>query len=392
MLCGKDLEFVRDSNVIIENGVFEKFNMNSESDDTYDAEGLLMIPGLINAHTHIGDSIGKDIASEQGLDRRVHPVSGIKRMILNESSEEHLVSYIKASALSMLKRGITTFADFREGGVHGINLLKEALNDLEIRCIVLGRVEHYFSAEEIQNNKEFPENVRQDADQVMDVSDGFGISGANEYSDRALTHFSKIAREHGKIVAIHAAESADVYDYSMKQFGKSEVARIVESLLPDLVIHMTNATDSDLRMISERNIGIVVCPRANGVLGVGIPKIARMMKHGCRVAIGTDNVMLNSPDLLRELDYLWKVSRALENNFISAKELVKMVTVNAADILKLDKIGFIAEKMLADAVFIDMHSIDIDPMHDPYAAIVHRVNESNIRAVMLGGKFVHGSI
>jgi cytosine/adenosine deaminase-related metal-dependent hydrolase len=117
-----------------------------------------------------------------------------------------------------------------------------------------------------------------------------------------------------------------------------------------------------------------------------------MMKHGCNVAIGTDNVMLNSPDLFRELDYLWKVSKAMENNFISARELVKMVTVNAANILKLDKLGYIDENMLADAVFIDTHSIDLDPMHDPYAAIVHRVNESSIKAVMIGGRFVHGSL
>lgn len=394
LLYGKDLEYLRNNNVIVNDNVFGKINTDNiaSDDDVYDAEGLLMIPGLINAHTHIADSIAKDIASDEGLDKRVHPVYGVKRAVLNESVREHLVTYMQASVLSMLKRGITTFADFREGGLDGINLLKEAVTEMGIRHICLGRVEHYFNMESIQRNDDLPEEVLKDAETVIDASDGFGISGANEYSNKALGRFQKIAREHNKLLAIHAAESREVSDYSMKNFGKSETSRIIEHLLPDFVVHMTNASDSDLKAVAEKNIGIIVCPRANGVLGAGIPKVASMIKHGCNVGIGTDNVMLNSPDLFRELDYLWKVSKAMENNFISARELVKMVTVNAANILKLDKLGYIDENMLADAVFIDTHSIDLDPMHDPYAAIVHRVNESNIKAVMIGGRFVHGSL
>lgn len=394
MLYGKDLEYVRNANVVIENDIFKKISTEPiDSDgDVYDAEGLLMIPGLINAHTHIGDSIAKDVASDRGLEERVHPVSGIKRSVLNESVKEHLAAYMKSSVLSMLKHGVTTFADFREGGIDGINLLKESVGEMEIRCVGLGRVEYYFDAESVQRNDELPNNVLRDAELVITACNGFGISGANEYSDNALRYFRKTAREHGKLLAIHAAETVDAYNYSLKHFGKSEISRIVEHLLPDFVVHMTNATDVDMQTLAERNIGVIICPRANGVLGAGIPKVANMVKHGCKVAIGTDNVMLNSPDLFRELDYLWKVCRALENNFLSARELVKMVTVNAANILRLDKLGFIEENMFADAVFIDTHSIDLDPMHDPYAAIVHRVDPSSIEAVMVGGRFAHGSL
>jgi len=393
-LYGKDLEFVQNVNIVIENDIFKKISNNpiEFDDDTYDAEGLLMIPGLINAHTHIADSIAKDVASDQGLSKRVHPVTGIKRSVLNESVREHLTTYMKTSSLSMLRRGITSFADFREGGIDGINLLKEAVEDVEIRCVGLGRVEYYSSTESVQNNDKLPDDVMQSAELVIRACDGFGISGANEYSDNALTCFKKTAKEHGKLLAIHAAETAETYDYSLKNYGKTEIARIVEYLMPDFIVHMTNANEKDIQMVTEKDIGIVVCPRANGVLGAGIPKVSSMIKHGCKVAIGTDNVMLNSPDLFRELDYLWKVSRAIESNFLSAKELVKMVTVNAASILKLERLGYIEENMLADAVFIDTHSIDIEPMHDPYAAIVQRTNESNIKAVMVGGKFVYGSI
>ena len=393
ILYGKDLEFIQNLNVVIENNTFKKISSDpiDFDGDIYDAEGLIMIPGLINAHTHITDSIAKVIASELGLKERVHPVSGIKRSILNKSTKEHLTTYMKASSLSMLKKGITSFIDFREGGIEGINLLKKTISDIEIRCISLGRVEYYFDMESVQNNDEMPDDVLHNAKLVIRACDGFGISGANEYSDKALIHFRRIAREHDKLLSIHAAETKAVYNYSLNNYGKSEIDRIVEHLMPDFVIHVTNAKDNDIKMLAENNIGIIICPRANGILAAGIPDIVNMIKHGCKVAIGTDNVMLNSPDLFRELDYLWKVSRVF-GNFLSTKELVKMITVNAASILKLDKLGYIEENMLADAVFIDTHSVDIEPMHDPYAAIVHRVNESNIKAVMVGGKFLYGSI
>jgi cytosine/adenosine deaminase-related metal-dependent hydrolase len=123
------------------------------------------------------------------------------------------------------------------------------------------------------------------------------------------------------------------------------------------------------------------------VLGAGIPRIARMLRQGCIVALGTDNVMLNSPDILRELDYIWKATRAVEGEMLEARELLKMATVNAAQILRRNS-GWIEAGRAADLIFIDKKHADLYPMHDPYAAIVHRLSESSIRAVMIDGQFV----
>jgi len=394
MLYGSDLEFIQSGYAIIENGVFTKIgNGSSEHDsEVHDAEGLLMIPGLINAHTHIADSIAKDVAADHSFNETIHPVHGIKRSILSNSKQEHIAAYMQAAALSMVKKGITTFADFREGAIDGITLLKNAMNDVEVRCLALGRVEYYYDVDSAKNDNELPEDAKRTAELVIGACDGFGISGANEYSDSALEYFAKIARSCNKLLGIHAAEAQESSRYSMQNFGRSEVSRIIAHMRPDFVVHMTNATDDDIKLVAANNVGTVVCPRANGVLGVGLPRIASMLKQNCTLAIGTDNVMINSPDLFRELDYIWKTCRAVEHEFVSAKDLLKMVTVNAAKILKLDKLGCIAENMIADAVFIDKHSLDLEPMHDPYASIVHRVSESSIRAVMIGGKLVHGSI
>jgi cytosine/adenosine deaminase-related metal-dependent hydrolase len=112
-----------------------------------------------------------------------------------------------------------------------------------------------------------------------------------------------------------------------------------------------------------------------------------MLKQDCLVAIGTDNVMLNSPDILREMDYIWKASRATEGEMIEAQELLKMATINAAQILRLNT-GCIEAGRAADLLFIDKKHVDLYPIHDPYAAIVHRLSQSSIRSVMIDGRFL----
>ena len=112
-----------------------------------------------------------------------------------------------------------------------------------------------------------------------------------------------------------------------------------------------------------------------------------MLKFGCRVAIGTDNIMINSPDMFRELDYIWKVSRTLGDGAISAREILKMATVNGGKILGI-KSGSLLAGMSADMIFIDKTNLDISPMHDPHVSIVHRASANSILNVMISGKFV----
>jgi len=95
--------------------------------------------------------------------------------------------------------------------------------------------------------------------------------------------------------------------------------------------------------------------------------------------------------MFREMDYLWKVSMATSKKRIDPKQILKMATVNAGKLLQKG-IGTIECGKLADCVLINKHSIDLEPMHSPHASIVHRASENAIRAVIIGGKIVHGKI
>ena len=387
ILYGNHLKFIESTNVQIKNGKFEKISKHiSSKEKSIDCSNLLLIPGLINSHTHIADSIGKDLSIDADVNSKIHPMIGLKQKLLKETPSKVLSKYIKNSAKSMIKKGITTFVDFREGGLDGVLLLKKSLTDVPIRRVILGRIEHYNTRTEIKNNIPLPEAKCKQLTQLLKNCDGIGISGTNENSNSNLQSFSKTK----KMRVIHAAETVESVNVSKKLTAKSEIQRAM-LLKPTVLIHMTFATKNDLKLAAKNTRGIVVCPRANSSLAEGIPNITLMQKLGCNIAIGTDNVMINSPDIFREMDYLWKVTMGISQNRFDPKLILKMATVNAGKMLN-QKIGCIKENYLADCIFIDKNSLDLEPMNNVHASIVHRASEKSIKAVMIGGKIVNGKI
>jgi len=386
ILYGSDLKFIKKTSIQISGDKFKKISPQVSSKNAIDCDGLLLIPGLINSHTHIGDSIAKDLGLNKDVDSKINPIFGMKQKILRETPPKKLIQFMRKTAQSMIKKGITCFVDFREGGLDGVFLAKNALDGIPIRSVILGRIEKYQSKEQIKKNLSMSDDYKKELKFLLEYSDGLGVSGSNENSDSFLKEFSKTK----KIRAIHCAETKQSASKSRLMTKKTEVQRGL-LLKPHFLIHMTYATKSDLKSTAKKTNGIVVCPRANASLAEGIPDVTEMMKMKCNIAIGTDNVMINSPDLFREMDFLWKVTMGINQKRIDPKKIVKMTTVNAGKLLG-KKIGCIKEGFLADAVFIKKKDVDLDPLGDPYAAIVHRASEKSIGAVMIGGKIVHGKL
>ena len=388
VLYGNDLKFIEKTSVQITGNTFQKISskIKPSKNKVVNCKGLLLIPGLINSHTHIGDSVAKDVELNKSTDSKIHPMFGIKQKILRETEPKKLILFMRKSAKSMIKKGITTFVDFRESGLEGILLVQKALSGIPIRAVILGRIEFYQTINDIKKNTPIPKSYLNQLESVLKNCDGLGISGSNENSDSVLRQLSKTK----KIRAIHCAETKQSYLKSKQITKKTEPQRCM-LLKPNFLVHMTYASKSDLRLVSKKINGIVVCPRANASLAEGIPNIVQMMKMNCNVAIGTDNIMINSPDMFREMDFLWKVTMGINQKRIEPKKILKMATVNAGKLLGR-KIGCIKKGYLADGVFIKKNNLDLDPLQNSYASIVHRANENSIKAVMIGGKIVHGKL
>ncbi len=387
-LLGSELEYVESADIRVRDGVFVEVRaggMPAEpeaGEEVLDCTGLLAVPGLVDCHTHLGDSIAKDIGLGAGLEGRVHPVFGTKSKVLARTEPGHLTGFMRMTLRSMLSRGITTFVDFREGGVDGAGMILEACGEVPIRGVVLGRPAAYQGDDQVRSDGPPRPGLDAELEKLGRMCAGIGISGANENSDTVLARYAKTMG----IRAIHAAESARSVEKSAELTGRSEVERAL-LMRPHMLVHMTRATPEELRA-AGRVAGVVACPRANAALTGVIPDIPEMVRCGCTVALGTDNVMVNPPDMFREMDFAWK---AAGRGLLEPAEVLRMATVNGGGVLGMN-LGVIEGGAAADCILLDAHHIDLEPMHEPHAAVVHRASERSIRAVVAGGRIVHGAV
>ena len=396
LLVGDEFQEIDKANLLIENGTIRYFGRKQPDTGTdavtVDGVGLLAIPGLIDAHTHIGDSIAKDLGVGKTLRELVHPLHGMKAQLLANESPELIREGMSQTAMDMLSCGITAFADFREGGLSGIELAKQALTDCKQRVLLLCRPNLVYSETDVGEEIALPEAVVNETKDALSICSGIG---ANEYTDMALEQIGQLAKDGGKLIAIHAAESLDAVKFSSDKFHSTEVQRILRYMTPDAIVHATQASTDEFQKIAEHGVGVICCPRANATLGLGFPPISILYNHGVRVALGTDNVMLNAPDMFREMDYTARMIKAtcLNPSAITSAEILRMATATAADILGLGStIGTLAVGKKADIVFLDLTTPNLNFSRDHVSSVVHRARPDNVACVMIDGEIVHGSI
>lgn len=233
--------------------------------------GKLILPAFFNAHTHIGDTVGMDTPIDRPLKELVAPPDGLKHVILRETPKDTLISAMRHSMEFMVKGGTTGFADFREGGKEGVEALTKARIP-GITPVILGR----------------------DGGELTGEAAGLGLSNAHRLD--AEIEAAAAAKKAGKLVAVHAGEG-----------GIKDIEPAFE-LEPDVIIHATNFRPQDIRRAADEDIAVVLCPRSNWLLGVTDsakkPPVRELLDAGCRVYLGTDNVMFVSPDMAAECAFL----------------------------------------------------------------------------------------
>ena len=186
-----------------------------------------------------------------------------------------------------------------------------------------------------------------------------------------------------KLSAIHVAEYLKLQTESMEINGKTEIRRALNAGF-NLLIHMTEPMNDDLEAVGRSRSTVVSCPRSNGALSVGIPPLKEMLDNGVNVALGTDNLMFNSPNMFSEMEYALKVTRGYYKTHISPLEIFKMATVNPARALGLET-GIIEEGKTADIMLIQGVS------GDPILSIINRTKSNGIKTLIKDGSVVFGA-
>lgn len=373
VLEGMDLDPKR-ANIAIEDGKITEISREKiPSDHKIDAEGCIIAPGFINAHVHTADSILKDLGDGKSLDEIVKPPMGLKHKMLENAKDKEIKEATRTSIIEMISTGTTTFIDYREGGIKGIKLLKNALKGLPINSIILGRDPIFL--EENPNTTKLKNRIIK----LLKFADGIGPSGFGEITDETAHKIVEECEKWDKIASIHVAESIKAQRLSMEKTGKSEVERAIDAGF-HLLVHFTNPLPGDLQLVSKNKATIVACPRSNGMLATGIPPIAKIHKN-VNLLLGTDNIMFNAPDMFREMEYTLKVTRALKGGYFHPKEVLKMVTTNFHRFFD-KKIGCVAEGFQADLIIVESLS------KNPYLSLINRSQSKNIRYVIIKGKIV----
>lgn len=303
---------------------------------TVDSQDIV-VPSFVNAHTHLGDSVAKDAGRELSLEELVAPPGGLKHRLLAQASHEDLVAAMSRSLAYMRAAGTAACLDFREGGLSGVRQLRAAASGTDVETVILAR-----------------ESIA-----AMEAADGFGASGAN---DGDFEREREATRAAGKLFGIHAGE-ADGSDIN----GAFD-------LDPDFMVHMVHPESIHLERLADAGIPAVLCPRSNLTTGVGLPPFEALHQR-TTLALGTDNVFLNSPSMFREMAYTAGLSD------LSATTILRMATRNGAKIVGMEY-GLIEEGRPAKLTVLDGDTHNLAGYRDPVRAVVHRAEPADVKRVV----------
>lgn len=366
ILKGQDLIPSRE-NIVVDDGKIIEISKEAKEGKIIDVDGAIVCPSFINGHIHIGDSIIKDEGYGLTLSEMVKPPNGVKHIALANASDDELKEAMKKSMMEMIDSGTTHFIDYREGGIKGVKLLKEASKDLPIKPIILGRDDSFYGDDPDLGK------VKKAIKKLLKVADGIAPSGFGEITSEVANLITQECSKKGKISSIHVAESESNQIESLNNDKLTEVAKGVKSNFSQLV-HLTNPKADDLDQVSKSAQNVVVCPRANATLNVGVAPLVKMLDLNIKPLLGTDNVMLNSPNMLRELEFTLKIMSIYYKRYINPRELLKMVTTNICgfEINSVVQKSAISEDNFAEFIVYKSFS------KNPYLNICNRIETKNI--------------
>ena len=258
-----------DGYLTVESGIIRELAFGEKLKGA-DFEGC-MLPGFVDTHTHVADC-GLVLDRKYELEELVAPPNGLKHRYLRDTDDSVIKRNIRDYEFRLNAFGVSRYIDFREGGVKGAKMLR----DVSDRAVILGRpVSKEYDANEI--------------DDILSVADGIGISSITDMDHGYIEAIADHVHRKNKMLALHVSERI------------REDIDFVISLEPRFIVHMVQATDSDLSKCADNDIPISVCPTSNMYFGT-VPPLGRMLDAGIDISLGTDNgMLLPSGDYLSEI-------------------------------------------------------------------------------------------
>ena len=360
-------------------------------DKIIDAEGKILLPGLINTHTHVSMTLFRGLADDLSLDSWLN--DHIWPMEANLNGD---YCYIGAllGAVELIKSGTTTFSDM----YFYMEDVARAVEDAGIRAVLSYGMIDFGDAEkreaEIEENLQLFKSCNGMADGRIKVF--FGPHSPYTASEDLLIKVRELADEYNMGIHIHVSETEKEINDSLDEKGLKpfEYLEKIGFLGPDVVAaHCVWLSDEEIEIIKKHDVKVSHNPCSNMKLASGIAPVSKLIENDICVSIGTDGASSNNNlDLIEELktaSLLQKVS-TLDPKVLTSDEAITMATIKGAEALGLEnEIGSIEVGKKADIILIDTNSANMVPDSSSLSSnVIYSANGSNVDTTICNGKIL----
>ncbi|WP_042275093.1 amidohydrolase [[Clostridium] dakarense] len=389
-------------NILIEDNIIKavgKFDNSivDKNAEIYDANGKILMPGLINTHVHLSQQLGRGIADDVDLltwlRDRVWPY---------ESSFDYNDSLISSTAccIELIRSGVTTFL---ESGGQYVDAMVEAVDKTGIRaCLaksVMDQGEGLPEAwqktceEELKTQIDLFEKYNNTSNERVKI--WFALRTIFNNSDELIVKTKELADKYNTGIHMHIAEIADEVDFAKTRNGLPTVEHLnsLGALGPNLLaVHTVWLTNREIDLFRLNNVKVSHNPAAAMKVVLGFASIPEMLDKGIPVSIGTDGAPSNNRmDMMRDM-YLTSLihkGRTLNPTVVNAEKILEMATINGAKCALLNKeIGSLEVGKKADMIILNPNTIHSLPMHNPIGNIVYAMSSENIESTICDGKWL----
>ncbi|WP_256295759.1 amidohydrolase [Haloarchaeobius salinus] len=379
---------VTEADVLVDadDGVVREVGHDLTGDEELDASGGLVMPGLVNAHTHVAMTLLRGYADDKPLEawlqEDIWPAEG-------ELTPEDVRVGAELGMLEMIKSGTTAFADM----YFHVPEIVDAVADAGLRArLGHGVVTVAKGTETAHDDAEESIEVAREFDGAADgrVRTAFMPHSLTTVGSDFLDEYVPQAREAGVPVHIHANETADEVDPIVAEHGMRPLAYAREHGLlepEDFVAHGVHTTPEEHAILAETGAGVVHCPASNMKLASGMAPVQAMRDAGVSVGLGTDGAASNNDlslfDEMRDAAMLGKLA-ADDASAVPAETVVEMATQGGADVAGLPG-GRIEAGAAADLVVVDLDAPHLTPGHDLVSHLTYAATGSDVRHTICDG-------
>ena len=360
-----------------------------EAEETFQLSDHILLPGLINAHTHSAMSLLKgyadDLQLETWLNDYIWP------------AESKFVNYdfvLDGSELAiaeMIKGGTTTFNDmyfFPEATAEAVKNLGIRAN---IGLVVMEFPSNYANDPQEYLNKgfEFKDNWRDNKLITTSIAPHAPYSVSNSTFELINTY----AEQLNLTIHTHLHETRNEIEESIKQFSSTPIERLSELGLlgPKLMAaHCVHLSENDVYQLKSNRVSVLCNISSNMKLGSGFVDVYKLINNNINIAIGTDSSASNNRlDMFSEMRSIALNNKALtmKSEFLKPAEVLRMATINGAKALGIDDItGSIVKNKYADIIAINLDRIDTQPCYDPLASLIYCADRTSVEYVWINGE------